>query len=51
MDLRCLDVFRCLVNALTDPLDPVRLEAVRTIEQMNGDSLAAASPEGPDWRP
>jgi hypothetical protein len=36
-DLRRSDVFRCLVDALADPLDPVRLEAVRTIEQMNGD--------------
>jgi len=39
-DLRRSDVFRCLVNALTDPLDPVRLEAVRTIEQMNGDEAS-----------
>jgi len=36
-DLRRSDVFRCLVDALTDPLDPVRLESIRTIEQMNGD--------------
>jgi len=36
-DLRRSDVFRCLVDALTDPLDPVRLETIRTIEQMNGD--------------
>jgi HEAT repeat protein len=39
-DLSRSDVFRSLVNALTDPLDPVRLEAVRTIEQMNGDEAA-----------
>jgi HEAT repeat protein len=36
-DLRRPDVFRHLVDSLMDPLDPVRLEAVRTIEQMNGD--------------
>jgi len=36
-DLRRADVFRCLVDSLIDPLDPVRLEAVRTIEQMGGD--------------
>jgi len=36
-DLRRFEVFRCLVDALMDSLDPVRLEAVRTIQQMNGD--------------
>lgn len=36
-DLRRFDVFRRLVDSLMDPLDPVRIEAVRAIEQMNGD--------------
>jgi hypothetical protein len=36
-DLRRQDVFRHLIDSLMDPLDPVRLEAVRAIEQMNGD--------------
>jgi hypothetical protein len=36
-DLRRFEIFRRLVDALMDPLDPVRLEAVRAIEQMNGD--------------
>src|SRR6185295_7167672 len=36
-DLRRSDVFRHLVDRIVDPLDPVRLEAVRTIEQMSGD--------------
>ena len=36
-DLRRSEVFRRLVDSLFDPLDPVRMEAVRTIEQMNGD--------------
>jgi hypothetical protein len=36
-DLRRPEVFRRLVDSLTDALDPVRLEAVRAIEQMNGD--------------
>jgi HEAT repeat protein len=36
-DLRRFEVFRRLVDSLMDPLDPVRLEAVRAIEQMNGD--------------
>ena len=39
-DLRRSDVFRHLVDSLTDALDPVRLEAVRTIEQMNGDEAS-----------
>jgi len=39
-DLRRSDVFRHLVDSLVDPLDPVRLEAVRTIEQMNGDEAS-----------
>jgi hypothetical protein len=36
-DLRRTEVFRRLVDSLFDPLDPVRMETVRTIEQMNGD--------------
>jgi len=36
-DLRRPEVFRRLVDALMDSLDPVRIEAVRAIEQMNGD--------------
>jgi HEAT repeat protein len=36
-DLRRSEVFRRLVDSLFDPLDPVRMETVRTIEQMNGD--------------
>ena len=36
-DLRRVDVFRRLVDSLLDPLDPVRMEAVRTIGQMGGD--------------
>jgi HEAT repeat protein len=36
-DLRRFEIFRRLVDSLMDPLDPVRLEAVRAIEQMNGD--------------
>lgn len=36
-DLRRSEVFRRLVDSLFDPLDPVRMEAVRTIEQMSGD--------------
>ena len=36
-DLRRHEVFRHLIDSLMDPLDPVRLEAVRAIEQMNGD--------------
>ena len=36
-DLQRFDIFRRLVDALMDPLDPVRIEAVRAIEQMNGD--------------
>ena len=36
-DLGRIEVLRHLVNAMTDPADPVRLEAVRAIGQMNGD--------------
>jgi hypothetical protein len=36
-DLRRFEIFRRLVDSLMDPLDPVRIEAVRAIEQMNGD--------------
>jgi HEAT repeat protein len=36
-DLRRIAVLRHLVDAMTDPADPVRLEAVRALEQMNGD--------------
>ncbi len=36
-DLRRFEIFRRLVDSLMDPLDPVRLEGVRAIEQMNGD--------------
>lgn len=36
-DLLRPEVFRHLVDALADALDPVRVEAVRAIEQMNGD--------------
>ncbi|HLQ76931.1 MAG TPA: hypothetical protein VK210_06230 [Terriglobia bacterium] len=36
-DLRRNEVLRYLVDALADSLDPVRLDAVRAIEQMNGD--------------
>jgi HEAT repeat protein len=36
-DLPRSEVFRRLVDSLMDPLDPVRMEAVRAIEQMNGD--------------
>ena len=39
-DLQRFEVFRRLVDSLMDPLDPVRLEAVRTIEQMNGDEAS-----------
>lgn len=39
-DLRRPELFRILVDALKDPLDPVRLEVVRTMEQMNGEEAA-----------
>jgi|KBSSwiStaDraftv2_1062776.scaffolds.fasta_scaffold156907_4 hypothetical protein len=39
-DIRRSDVFRCLVDALADPLESVRQETVRTIEQMSGDEAA-----------
>jgi len=39
-DLRRPEVFRLLVDSLNDSLDPVRLEAVRTLEQMNGDEAS-----------
>jgi HEAT repeat protein len=39
-DLRRPDIFRHLVDALADPADPVRLEAVRAIAQMNGDEAS-----------
>jgi len=39
-DLRRIEVLRDLVDAMTDPADPVRLEAVRALEQMNGDEAA-----------
>ncbi len=36
-DLSRNEVLRHLVNSMADPADPVRLEAVRAVEQMNGD--------------
>jgi HEAT repeat protein len=39
-DLSRTEMFRHLVDALADPADPVRLEAVRAIAQMNGDEAA-----------
>jgi HEAT repeat protein len=39
-DLRRPEIFRHLVDALADPADPVRLEAVRAIAQMNGDEAS-----------
>jgi len=36
-DLLRVEVFRHLVDALTDPADPVRLEAVRALSQLGGD--------------
>jgi HEAT repeat protein len=36
-DLTRAEVLRHLVDALTDDADPVRIEAVRAIEQMNGE--------------
>ena len=39
-DLRRPELFRVLVDALKDALDPVRLEVVRAIEQLNGDEAA-----------
>ena len=36
-DLRRTDVLRHVVDALADAADPVRLEAVRALAQMNGD--------------
>jgi len=36
-DLTRFEVLRCLVDAMTDPADPVRVEAVRGIEQLRGD--------------
>ncbi len=51
-DLRRFEIFRRLVDSLMDPLDPVRLEAVRAIEQMNGDEAPLLlRPEGTRWRP
>src|SRR5207237_4677638 len=40
-DLSRAQVLRLLVDALADPADPVRLEAVRALEQMNGEESAA----------
>ena len=39
-DLTRTEIFRELIDALADPEDPVRLEAVRSIAQMNGDDAA-----------
>jgi HEAT repeat protein len=39
-DLRRAEIFRHLVDGLADPADPVRLEAVRAIAQMNGDEAS-----------
>ncbi len=39
-DLSRPQVMRLLVDALADPADPVRLEAVRALEQMNGEESA-----------
>jgi len=39
-DLRRPEIFRRLVDGLADPADPVRLEAVRAIAQMNGDEAS-----------
>ena len=39
-DLRRPEIFRHLVDGLADPADPVRLEAVRAIAQMNGDEAS-----------
>jgi HEAT repeat protein len=36
-DLTRFEVFRHLVDAMSDPADPVRIEAVRAIHQMAGD--------------
>jgi HEAT repeat protein len=36
-DLTRLDVLRHLVDAMTEPADPVRVEAVRAIHQLGGD--------------
>jgi HEAT repeat protein len=36
-DLARPEIFRHLVDALADPADTVRIEAVRALEQMNGD--------------
>jgi hypothetical protein len=39
-DLSRTEVLRELVEAMTDSADPVRLEAVRALEQMNGEEAA-----------
>jgi len=39
-DLSRAQVLRLLVDALADPADPVRLEAVRALEQINGEESA-----------
>jgi HEAT repeat protein len=36
-DLTRLEVLRCLVDAMSDSADPVRVEAVRAIHQLGGD--------------
>jgi HEAT repeat protein len=36
-DLRRVEVFQHLVDAMSDPADPVRVEAVRAIHQLGGD--------------
>jgi len=36
-DLRRSEIFRLLIDALRDPAGPVRTDAVRAIEQMNGE--------------
>jgi HEAT repeat protein len=36
-DIRRFEIFRHLVDAMNDPTDPVRVEAVRAIHQLGGD--------------
>jgi len=36
-DLRRSEIFRLLIDALLDPVEPVRVDTVRAIEQMNGE--------------
>ena len=39
-DLTRIEIFRHLVDAMADAADPVRLEAVRAVAQMNGDEAS-----------